>query len=107
MLETIEKVLKKFFDSKNISLDLYQISGNKIKKMLIKHNEKIYLIDRRCPHNGLPLSSASFIKNYVTCRWHGCRFSFIPDASLPKENVIKSVIINKEDTSWINDELQN
>lgn len=107
MFETIKKISNKFFESNNTSLDLYKISGNKINKMLIRYNEKIYLIDRRCPHNGLPLSSASFSKNYITCRWHGCRFSFIPDGSLPHENIIKSVVVNKEDTSWINNELQN
>ena len=53
------------------------------KKKIIKYNNKFYLIDRRCPHNGLPLTSASFINNYITCRWHGCRFSFIPDSATP------------------------
>ena len=107
MIETIINSLNSFFESNNVFLDLYRISDNKINKILIKYNNKFYLIDRKCPHFGLPLTSASFIDNYITCRWHGCRFSFIPDSATPKEKIIKSVIIDKEDTSWIENELQN
>jgi len=107
MIEIIVKSLNRFFESNNVFFDLCRISDNKINKILIKYNNKFYLIDRRCPHNGLPLTSASFIDNYITCRWHGCRFSFIPDSATPKENIIKSVTIDKEDTSWIENELQN
>ena len=107
MIETIVNNLNRFFESNNIFLDLYRISDKKINKILIKYNNKFYLIDRRCPHNGLPLVSALFLGNYIKCRWHGCRFSFIPDCATPKENIIKSVIIDKEDTSWIENELQN
>ena len=107
MVEAIVNSLNRFFESNNVFLDLYRISDNKINKILIKYNNKFYLIDRRCPHFGLPLISSHFFDNYITCRWHGCRFSFIPDSAAPKEKIIKSVIIDKEDTSWIENELQN
>ena len=107
MVETIVNSLNRFFESNNVFLDLYRISDNKINKILIKYNNNFYLIDRRCPHFGLPLIASHFFDNYITCRWHGCRFSFIPDSATPKENIIKSVIIDKEDTSWIENELQN
>ena len=71
MVETIVNSLNRFFESNNVFLDLYRISDNKINKILIKYNNKFYLIDRRCPHNGLPLVSSLFFGNYIKCRWHG------------------------------------
>jgi nitrite reductase/ring-hydroxylating ferredoxin subunit len=45
------------------------------KKALLSRVEgKVYAVENKCPHLGMPLTKGKVCNNAVTCRWHGATF---------------------------------
>ena len=107
MFETIKNKVIIFFDKNDRLFDLYAVSNRKINKLIIKFGNDLYLISRKCPHNGLPLTNSIISKDIITCNWHGCRFSLFTNEIIPRENLIKYKKINKENFNWLKNELSN
>ena len=103
MLEKLKKKIETYYKSKNTIFDLYSNSGGKINKIIVTFNSKYYLIDRRCPHNGLPLTKASINKEFLICNWHGCRFSLFPSEIIPRENIIEYIELSKSNFNWLDE----
>ena len=107
MFENIKNKITNFYSSNERLLDLYQISDRKINKLILKFNTDYYLINRKCPHNGLPLTNSTLSNDLIICNWHGCRFSIFPNEIIPRENIIEHFKLKKEDFDWLNNELSN
>jgi hypothetical protein len=103
----IKDKLLDFFLSDERILDLYLISNKKINKIIIELDKEYFLIDRRCPHQGLSLSNASLSKDIIICNWHGCSFSLFHNEIIPIENIIKHTIIDKKNFKWLKNELSS
>ena len=43
-------------------------------QVVICHKGKEIKLNRRCPHQGLPLDNGYFQGDSFVCPWHGCRF---------------------------------
>jgi nitrite reductase/ring-hydroxylating ferredoxin subunit len=44
------------------------------KAMLTRVEGKVYAVENKCPHLGMPLAKGKVCNNAVTCRWHGATF---------------------------------
>lgn len=44
-------------------------------ELAVYHCGKEVRINRRCPHQGLPLDKGYFKGDDLVCPWHGCRIS--------------------------------
>jgi nitrite reductase/ring-hydroxylating ferredoxin subunit len=44
------------------------------KAMLTRVEGKIYAVENKCPHLGMPLAKGKVCNNAITCRWHGATF---------------------------------
>lgn len=44
------------------------------KVMLTRVDGKVYALENKCPHLGMPLNSSKVCDRAVTCRWHGATF---------------------------------
>ena len=65
------------------------------KLIIVKGVSALYLISRKCSHNGLPLTEnrTRVRKNILICKWHNCRFCLVQDSSLPSENILPANIL--------------
>ena len=59
---------------------IFEIDNKKF--LLIKKDEKFYLIDPVCKHMGGPLEKGIIEDNTIQCPWHGCKFDFITGKSI-------------------------
>ena len=107
MYFTLKNKIVDFFNSEERILNLYEVSNKKINKLIIEFNQEYFLIDRRCPHNGLPLANATLSNKIIICNWHGCRFSLFPNEIIPIKNIIKYTSIDKNHFEWLKNELSN
>jgi nitrite reductase/ring-hydroxylating ferredoxin subunit len=44
------------------------------KAMLTRIDGKVYAVENKCPHLGMPLAKGKVCNNAITCRWHGATF---------------------------------
>lgn len=44
------------------------------KAMLTRVDGKVYAVENKCPHLGMPLAKGKVCNNAITCRWHGATF---------------------------------
>jgi hypothetical protein len=107
MYLNIKDKLLDFFMSDERILDLYFISNKKINKLVIELDNEYFLIDRRCPHQGLSLANATLSKDILICNWHGCSFSLFPNEIIPIENIMKHRSIDKTNFKWLKNELSS
>ncbi len=44
------------------------------KAILSRIDGKVYAVENKCPHLGMPLAKGKVCNNAITCRWHGATF---------------------------------
>jgi nitrite reductase/ring-hydroxylating ferredoxin subunit len=54
--------------------ELLPVKVENQKVMLTRVDGKVYALENKCPHLGMPLNSGKVCNNAVTCRWHGATF---------------------------------
>jgi nitrite reductase/ring-hydroxylating ferredoxin subunit len=54
--------------------ELLPVTVENQKVMLTRVDGKIYAVENKCPHLGMPLAKGKVCNNAVTCRWHGATF---------------------------------
>jgi nitrite reductase/ring-hydroxylating ferredoxin subunit len=54
--------------------EILAVAAEDRKVMLSKIDDKIYAVENKCPHLGMPLAKGKVCNNTVKCRWHGATF---------------------------------
>ena len=54
--------------------ELLAVKVENQKVILTKIDDKIYAVENKCPHLGMPLANGKVCDRAVTCRWHGASF---------------------------------
>ena len=54
--------------------ELLAVKVENQKVILTRVDDKIYAVENKCPHLGLPLANGKVCDRVVTCRWHGASF---------------------------------
>jgi nitrite reductase/ring-hydroxylating ferredoxin subunit len=54
--------------------ELFAVKVEDQKVMLTRVDGKVYALENKCPHLGMPLASSKVCDKAVTCRWHGATY---------------------------------
>ena len=54
--------------------EVLAVTAENQKVMLSRIDGKVYAVENKCPHLGLPLANGKVCDRVVTCRWHGASF---------------------------------
>ncbi|WP_309738725.1 Rieske 2Fe-2S domain-containing protein [Chamaesiphon sp. OTE_20_metabat_361] len=54
--------------------ELLAVKVENQKVILTKIDDKIYAVENKCPHLGMPLAKGKVCDRAVTCPWHGASF---------------------------------
>lgn len=54
--------------------ELLPVKVENAKVMLTRIDGKVYAVENKCPHLGMPLANGKVCDRAVTCRWHGASF---------------------------------
>jgi nitrite reductase/ring-hydroxylating ferredoxin subunit len=54
--------------------ELLPIKVEDQKVLLTRIDGKVYAVENKCPHLGMPLTNGKVCDRAVTCRWHGASF---------------------------------
>ncbi len=54
--------------------ELLPVKVENQKVMLTRVDGKVYAVENKCPHLGMPLAKGKVCDRAVTCRWHGATF---------------------------------
>jgi nitrite reductase/ring-hydroxylating ferredoxin subunit len=54
--------------------EVLPIKFESTKAMLSRVDGKVYAVENKCPHLGMPLAKGKVCNNAITCRWHGATF---------------------------------
>jgi nitrite reductase/ring-hydroxylating ferredoxin subunit len=52
------------------------------KVILTRVDGKVYAVENKCPHLGMPLAKGKVCNHAVTCRWHGATFDLTTGENL-------------------------
>ena len=66
-------------------INLFIVNNKKF--LVIKKNDKFYILDNICLHKGAPLEKGVLHESEIECPWHGCKWSFENGKS--KHNMMK------------------
>jgi nitrite reductase/ring-hydroxylating ferredoxin subunit len=62
--------------------ELLPVKVENQKVMLARIDGKVYAVENRCPHLGMPLAKGKVCDRAVTCRWHGASFDLTTGANV-------------------------
>jgi nitrite reductase/ring-hydroxylating ferredoxin subunit len=65
---------------------LFPVTVENQKIMLTRVGGKIYAVENKCPHLGMPLAKGKVCDGVVTCPWHGASYN----------------LTNGENVKWVN-----
>ena len=54
--------------------EVLAVTAENQKVMLSRIDGKVYAVENKCPHLGMPLANGKVCDRVVTCRWHGASF---------------------------------
>jgi nitrite reductase/ring-hydroxylating ferredoxin subunit len=54
--------------------ELFPVKVENQKVILTRIEGKVYAVENKCPHLGMPLAKGKVCDQAVTCRWHGATF---------------------------------
>ena len=54
--------------------EVLAVTAENHKVILSRIDGKVYAVENKCPHLGLPLANGKVCDRVVTCRWHGASF---------------------------------
>jgi nitrite reductase/ring-hydroxylating ferredoxin subunit len=62
--------------------ELFPVKVENQKVMLTRVDGKVYALENKCPHLGMPLAKSKVCDKAVTCRWHGAKFDLTTGANI-------------------------
>lgn len=62
--------------------ELLPVKVENAKVMLTRIDGKVYAVENKCPHLGMPLAKGKVCDRAVTCRWHGASFDLTTGANV-------------------------
>jgi nitrite reductase/ring-hydroxylating ferredoxin subunit len=62
--------------------ELLAVKVENQKVMLTRIDGKVYAVENKCPHLGMPLAKGKVCDRAVTCRWHGASFDLTTGANV-------------------------
>jgi nitrite reductase/ring-hydroxylating ferredoxin subunit len=62
--------------------ELFAVKVEDQKVMLTRVDGKVYALENKCPHLGMPLASSKVCNKAVTCRWHGATYDLTTGENL-------------------------
>jgi nitrite reductase/ring-hydroxylating ferredoxin subunit len=62
--------------------ELFPVKVENQKVMLTRVDGKVYALENKCPHLGMPLAKSKVCNKAVTCRWHGASFDLTTGANI-------------------------
>jgi nitrite reductase/ring-hydroxylating ferredoxin subunit len=62
--------------------ELFPVKVENQKVMLTRVDGKVYALENKCPHLGMPLAKSKVCDKAVTCRWHGATFDLTTGANV-------------------------
>ncbi len=62
--------------------ELFPVKVENQKVMLTRVDGKVYALENKCPHLGMPLAKSKVCNKAVTCRWHGATFDLTTGANI-------------------------
>lgn len=71
--------------------------------LIIRHQDRFYAVDNRCPHMGFPLDQGSVKDCILTCHWHHARFDLASGGTFDQfaDNVRAYPVAIRDDAIWI------
>ena len=71
--------------------------------LILRHQDRFYAVDNRCPHMGFPLNQGSVKDCILTCHWHHARFDLASGGTFDQfaDNVRDYPIALRNDAIWI------
>lgn len=72
--------------------------------LLLRHGERLYAVDNRCPHMGFPLEKGTVKDCILTCHWHHARFDLASGGTFDQwaDDVRAYPLEVRGDEVWIN-----
>lgn len=62
--------------------ELLPVKVENQKVILTRVDGKVYAVENKCPHLGMPLAKGKVCNHTVTCRWHGATFDLTTGANV-------------------------
>jgi nitrite reductase/ring-hydroxylating ferredoxin subunit len=62
--------------------ELLAVKAENRKVILTRVEGKVYAVENKCPHLGMPLAKGKVCDRAVTCRWHGATFDLTTGANI-------------------------
>ncbi|NOK62008.1 MAG: Rieske (2Fe-2S) protein [Chloroflexi bacterium AL-W] len=71
--------------------------------LILRHQDRFYAVDNRCPHMGFPLDQGSVKDCILTCHWHHARFDLASGGTFDQfaDNVRAYPVAIRDDAIWI------